>query len=248
MFISTGFLGIHYGVDNKIAKFFVDREPPANNLYWKDKYLYLRPSPGYLFIPLIVDILFKLGIDRQQLLSAEFLNCLEQTGHISALEETKQINKAEAIEQCIALAKENCKNEKWLHTVTDYFKGNIDHTFARIATPFKALHRGDVFLFSLSALEFPEELFEKIAQLWFALISTLLLLDDAEDIDEDRKNNEENAFLESGLDKEGIERVKKLLSHNLKILSSINSIMALKIDKQFKELIEKPHIRPLINK
>ncbi len=76
----------------------------------------------------------------------------------------------------------------------------------------------------------------------------MLLLDDAEDIDEDRKNNEENAFLESGLDKEGIERVKKLLSHNLKILSSINSIMALKIDKQFKELIEKPHIRPLINK
>ncbi len=56
MFISTGYLGIQYGVDNNIAKFFVDREPPANNLYWKDKYLYLRPSPGYLFIPLIVDI------------------------------------------------------------------------------------------------------------------------------------------------------------------------------------------------
>lgn len=247
MFISTGFLGIHYGVDNKIAKFFVDRDPPANNLYWKDKYLYLRPSPGYLFIPLIVDILFKLGIDRQQLLSDEFLNCLEQTGHISALEETKQINNAEALEQCIALAKEQCKNEKWLTAVVNYFRGTADNIFTRLTTPFKALHRGDVFLFSLSALEFPEEMFEKIAQLWFSLISTLLLLDDAEDIDEDRANNEENAFLESGLDKEGIEHVKKLLSHNLKVLSSINSIMAKKLDKQFVELIEKPHIRPLIN-
>ncbi len=198
MFISTGYLGIQYGVDNKIAKFFVDREPPANNLYWKDKYLYLRPSPGYLFIPLIVDILFRLGIDRQQLLSDEFIHCLEQTGHISALEETKQISNTEAIQQCIALARESCKNESWLNSVIDYFRGTADNLFISIATPFKALHRGDVFLFSLSALDYPEELFEKIAKYWFALISTLLLLDDAEDIEDDRVNNEENAFLESG--------------------------------------------------
>ena len=68
MFISTDFLAIKFGVDDAIARFFVDREPPANNLYWKDKLLYLRPAPGYLFIPLIVDLLFKIGIERQQLL------------------------------------------------------------------------------------------------------------------------------------------------------------------------------------
>jgi len=247
MFISTGYLGIQYGVDNKIAKFFVDREPPANNLYWNDKSLYLGPSPGYLFIPLIADLLFKLGIDRQQLLSDEFINCLEQTGHISALEETKQLSYAEAIERCTALARENCRNENWLNTVIDYFKGNADNLFISIATPFKALHRGDVFLFSLSALDFPEELFQKIVKYWFALISTLLLLDDAEDITDDRANNEENAFLESGLDKQGIERVKQLIAHNLRTISSINSMMAMKLDNQFKELVKKPYISPLIN-
>jgi hypothetical protein len=247
MFISTGYLGIQYGVDNKIAKFFVDREPPVDNLYWKDRYLYLRPSPGYLFIPLITDLLFKLGIDREQLLSDEFIQCLEQIGHISAMEEIKQISKADAIEQCTALAKENCRNESWLNTVVNYFNGSPENLFVSIATPFKALHRGDVFLFSLSALDFPEALFEKVAQQWFALISTLLLLDDAEDINDDKANNEENAFLESGLDKHGIEQVKQLVAHNLRTISAINSIMAKKLDAKFKELSEKPYIRPLIN-
>jgi hypothetical protein len=247
MFISTGYLGIQYGVDNKIAKFFVDREPPPNNLYWRDKYLYLSPSPGYLFIPLIADLLFKLGINRQELLSDEFIHCLEQTGHIGALEETKQISKAQAIENCTAVARENCRNEDWLNHVIDYFNGTPDNLFMGIATPFKALHRGDVFLFSLSALDFPNELFQKIAQYWFALISTLLLLDDAEDIDDDKANNEENAFLESGLDKEGIERVKQLVAHNLRMIASINSMMSMKLDNQFKELIKKPYISPLIN-
>lgn len=99
MFISADFLGITYGVDDKIARFFADREPPLDNLYWKGKLLYLRPSPGYLFIPLIVDLLFKLGIDRNQLLSNEFVSTMEMTGHISALEETGQITKAEAIKK-----------------------------------------------------------------------------------------------------------------------------------------------------
>jgi hypothetical protein len=56
MFVSAGFLGIQYGVDDKIGKFFVDRDPPAENLYWKDKLMYLRVEPGWLFIPLIVEL------------------------------------------------------------------------------------------------------------------------------------------------------------------------------------------------
>ena len=32
MFISTNYLVINYGVDEKIARFFVDSEPPVENL------------------------------------------------------------------------------------------------------------------------------------------------------------------------------------------------------------------------
>ncbi len=76
MFISADFLAIQYGVDDAIAKFFVDRKPPENNLYWKGKELYLRKEPGWLFIPLIVDLLFRLGIPKQQLLSSKFIELI----------------------------------------------------------------------------------------------------------------------------------------------------------------------------
>lgn len=247
MFISKDFLGIQYGVDDKIAKFFADREPPANNLYWHDKSLYLQPSPGYLFIPLIVELLYRAGISREQLLSNEFIECMEQIGHITALEETKQISAKEAVERCIALSKVACKNEAWFITVVDYYNEVPGNLIGSMTTPYKALHRGDIFLFSLSVLEFSHHLFEHIIELWFALISLLLLIDDADDITDDKKNNEDNAFLEAGLDKKGIEEIKQFVRDKLRILKSINKPMAVKIDKSFIAMIDKPHVYKLLN-
>jgi hypothetical protein len=242
MFISSSYLGIEYGVDDKIAKFFVDRSPPPNNLYWKDKQLYLQPSSGYLIIALMVDLLYRIGVDRTELLSEGFVACMEEIGHISALEETKQISREAAIESCIAIAKEHCRSENWLTAVEDYFRCKPGNLLGSIVAPFKALHRGDVFLFSLSALSISDHLFHAIGRHCFALISSLLLLDDVEDLENDRKNNEENALLESGIDKKGIERVEELMRYNVAVISSKNSLMGKKLEQQFYELIEK--IRP----
>lgn len=247
MFISKDFLGIQYGVNDKIAKFFADREPPIDNLYWHDKSLYLQPSPGYLFIPLIVELLYRVGISREQLLSSEFIDCMEQIGHITALEETKKITTKQAVERCIAFAKVNSKNEAWFNTVVEYYNETPGNLIGGMTTPYKALHRGDIFLFSLSVLEFSHYLFERIVELWFALISLLLLIDDADDITDDKKNNEENAFLEAGLDKDGIEQIKQFVREKLKILKSINKPMAVKIDMSFIAMIDKPHVNKLLN-
>lgn len=235
MFVSAKQLVNTYGIDNAIARFFVDREPPADNLYWHEKLLYLRPAPGYLFIPLIVDLLSKLGIEKQQLLSEEFVSTMEQTGHISALEETKRITDKEAIQKCEEIIKNNSKNELWLKNVTNYFSGKTDNLINALATPFKSLHRGDVFLFSLCSLQFPQSLFVQVTQQWFALISTLLLLDDAEDIESDKKTGDENAFLESGLTAAGINRITLLIEQNIKKIDSVNVTMAVELERQFKE-------------
>jgi hypothetical protein len=247
MFVSKKFLVSQYGIDESIAKFFVDRETPKNNLYWHEKYLYVQPTPGYLFIPLVVDLLLKIGIDKEQLLSEEFITCMEQIGNVSALEETKQISEEQGLFQCREIAMRNCNNEKWLKIVTDYFHHAPENMLVHLTTPYKALHRGDVFLFSLAALNFGEALYEKVAEYWFALISTLLLLDDAEDIEIDKKNGDENAFLESGLNSESIEKIKELVGKNLRLIGSINPVMANKIDMLVKDLLEKPNIKPYIN-
>ncbi|MGI8637425.1 MAG: hypothetical protein ACR2KZ_18675 [Segetibacter sp.] len=194
MFISTRYLVSQYGIDEVIARFFVDREPPVNNLYWHEKLLYLRPSPGYLFIPLIVDLLYKLGLDKEQLLSSKFIESMEEIGHLSALEETSAISRDTAIEKCEDLVKERCVNPLWFCIVSSYFKAEEDNLLKRMAMPFKSLHRGDAFLFSLVTIDFPDFYFGKIVDQWFALIGVLLLLDDADDIEIDEAAGEENAF------------------------------------------------------
>ncbi len=239
MFISSAFLEINYGVDNKIAQFFVDREPPVDNLYWKEKLLYLRPAPGYLFIPLIVDLLYRLKIDRQQLLSEQFVETMEQIGHISALEETSQITNDEAIMRSSELVKANCKNKDWYNDLVAYFNNKKENLFYTLSTPFKALHRGNLFLFSVCVLSFPAELNEKIAEQWFALISILLLLDDAEDIEADKETGDANAFIESGLHAEGIQKIKELVAHSLTKIGILNPAMAQQLENQYKEHVEK---------
>lgn len=239
MFISADYLGIYYGVDDKIARFFVDREPPANNLYWKGKLLYLRPDPGFLFIPLIVDLLYKAGIDREQLLSEEFVTAMEQIGDISALEETRKISHKEAIKQCAELVKNRCKIVGWFNNLSDYFNNITSSYFSQLATPFKALHRGDYFLFSICSLQFPPFYPQQILEQWFALISTLLLLDDAEDIKTDQETGDDNAFLESGLHADGLQKIAALADKSIHTISSLNPTMARELQRQFNEVFEK---------
>ena len=238
MFISSTFLEIYYGTDAKIARFFVDREPPADNLYWQGKLLYLRPAPGYLFIPLIVDLLFKLRIDPQQLLSEKFVTTLEQLGHISALEETKQISNAEAINKSAELVKDSCTNKDWYNNLVNYLNGEKDNFFTGLSAPFKALRRGDSFLFSICALQFSPELSKKIAEQWFALISILLLLDDAEDLKADKQSGDENAFLESGMTKEGLNKISEIADFSLQKISTLNPALALQLKTQYKSKVE----------
>lgn len=245
MFVSANFLGFQYGTDDRIAKFFADREPPKDNLYWKDKLLYLRPEPGWIFIPLAVDLLFKSGIERVQLLSEQFVGLMEQVGHISALEETKQVSGAEAIDRCIQLVKDQYQNESYYNNIISYFKGEAN-PFAALATPYKALHRGDLFLFSLCALRFSNDLQNELVTQWFALISTLLLLDDADDIDIDRTSGDPNAFLEAGLTPGGIQAIKNLISQNLQTIAMKNKVMATTLDKKLLVLKNRPELQKLL--
>jgi hypothetical protein len=209
--------------------------------------MYLRPEIGWLFIPLIVDLLFKSGVSKQQLLSEEFVSLMEKVGHTSAEEELKQISHQQALEKYIAIVGDNYKNETYYNNLIDFMKGGQDNFFAQVSTPFKALHRGDAFLFSLCALDIDESIQQKVAQYWFALISTLLLLDDAEDMEVDKSSGDENAFLETELTKEGIEKIKTLVKDNLQTITNINRIMAIKLDQMFIALTQKPHIQPLLN-
>lgn len=248
MFVSADYLIMQYGVHDEIAHFFVDREPPPNNLYWKNKLMYLRPEPGYLFIPVIVDTLNRIGIDRKILLGNEYITLLEQIGHIAALEETNQITKHEAIKQCIDLTKNRSVNKYFYDALLKYMQGDTNNFIQEMLLPFNALHRGDIFLFSVSILDFDDAMAKKIIAYWFTVIASFLMLDDAQDIEHDKKNNDENTFVQSGLDKAGIERIKNFLGQLLITLKTFNKPLARTIDNQFVKISEQPHIQQYLNK
>lgn len=246
MFLSANALEIQYGIDAKIAKFFVDRDPPKDNLYWKDKLLYLRPQPGYIFIPLITDLYFRSGIPKEQLLSEEFVQTVESICHYAAQQEFGLISKEEGIRQCIQLVAGSVKDDLFLQSLKEYFsekKGFI----ASLTTAFPALHRGDLFLFALCILAIDRKKQEQLVQTWFALISTLLLLDDAEDYIDDREKGEENAFIESGSNREGFDRIRDMLSKNLDYISLINPVLADALHRKFSAIADKPGIKEYLN-
>jgi hypothetical protein len=245
MFLTANALVQEFGVDKTIAKFFVDREPPKDNLYWKDKLLYLRPQPGYIFLPLIVDLFYRSGVQLEELLSEEFITTLEQIGHYAAQEEFNLIAKKEAIESCKKLV-EVFKDDKFLNDLAEYLNGGQNEISA-LTTPFKALHRGDLFLFSLCVLKCDEEKKMQLVKTWFALISTLLLLDDSEDYDSDLETGDENAFVESGSNQEGFAKLKSLLAENLHHITLINAAMANGLHQKFIALAEKPGIKKYLN-
>ncbi len=247
MFVSANFLAINYGVDDAIAKFFTDRQPPANNLYWRDKLMYLRPEVGWLFIPLIVDLLYKSGISKDSLLSEEYVSVMEHIGHISAREEVGEISRAEALSSAIRFVSARAINKSFLAGIVDFMHDSTDNRFHPLSLPYKALHRGDLFLLSLVALPIREDQEWKVLQCWFALIGTLLLLDDADDLELDRANGDENAFLESGLGHDGVNSIKELVKTNLAFIAGLNRPMASTLDKKFVALSKRPNIHDLLN-
>lgn len=246
MFVTVNMLAEQYGVHDVTAKFFVDREPPKNNLYWHDRLLYLKPNPGFLIIPVLVDTLNKMKISRSVLLTNEYIQLLEQFSHIAALEEIEKITEMQAIEMCKELVKPKVKNIFCFNTLVQYFNGDKENFIAKLATPYKALHRADFFLFALVVLDFSDDDAQKIVTNCCAVMRSFLMLDDADDIEADLKTNDPNCFHEAGLNKAGYEKIKELLRQLLDTLKTFNRTLARTVDVQLIEISKQPEMQKYI--
>lgn len=246
MFVTTDMLAEQYGVHDVTAKFFVEREPPKNNLYWHDRLLYLKPNPGFLIIPVLVDTLNKMKIPRSVLLTNEYIQLLEQFSHIAALEEIEKITHQQAIEMCINLVKHQVKNTFCFNALIQYFNGDKENFVAKLATPFKALHRADFFLLALVVLDFTDDEAQKFVTNCCAVMWSFLMLDDADDIEIDKQGNDPNCFHEAGLNNAGYEKIKALLRQLLDTLKTFNKTLARTIDTQLIEISKQPEMQKYI--
>ncbi len=221
MVVTKHFLAEKLGLDFEIAEFFADRKVPRDNLYWKNRFLYLTFGTGYLFIPVIMDALYKAGVDKKVILDPRRIGRMETAFDIVARHETKKISFETYIDEMAAVFSPYSIHDTLLDGLTRYFK-NAEVTEFNLGTPLPALNRADAFLFTFCDLPVEQDKLAHLIEIWYHVAVTVLMLDDLVDLEDDRKNGEENAVLEAGDNQDAVKKCTAIIENHLAGLKKIN--------------------------
>lgn len=226
MVITSGILENRLGVHKRIADYFANQRPiPANNLFWKDKRIYLSMGFGFLTIPFAFDLMYKRGIDIDILLQDDHVSLMEEGFDQLKKYEMSLISYSDFIKSCKELLHEKINQKDLAKDLFALFSGENPTTF-HFKNTYNALARSDFFLFTLLDLQLTNEWVHDFLPYWYALARPILLLDDFRDIEEDRDNGEENTIIEMGDDKAAVQQAYLLGRKDLQLLSSVNPLLS----------------------
>ncbi|MFN0082020.1 MAG: hypothetical protein ACKVOM_05835 [Ferruginibacter sp.] len=242
MVITSRILQDRLGIDSEIADYFANNRPiPANNLFWGTKRIYISAGFGFLTIPLSFDLMFKLGISKKLLLNDEHVRIMEQGFDKLKRYENKEYSLKQFILACEELLNEKIKQQHLASDLFSVFNGQIPRYFQFEQTN-KSLARSDSFLFTLVDLDITDEWVEKFLPYWYSLARPILLLDDFKDLEEDRRDGDENTIIEMGNNKEAILKAYEMGVNDLASLAEINPKLSKFMQPFLKEALEYDHI------
>jgi hypothetical protein len=226
VFISVNQLERDMGVNKTIARFFVDRKPPSDNSFWKEKLLYIGFGNGYISIPVFYDILFRIGLPIEVLLDEKHILFMERLMHFAILQEKNEIPITEELKCVRALLKGRIKNENYYAALNRY----LDQPVLKPKPPFGLIHpslnRADVFFYVLCDLPLNEKQWEQAIRYWYALHPSYLIIDDIRDYAKDKEDGEENVVVDLGDGPEGFEKTFEMLRNNGETMKEINPQLA----------------------
>lgn len=232
MFLTKDDLKLSYGVDLTIAQSYVNRAVPVQNLYWKDRMIYLPAAPGYIFMPIFADILLRSGVGKETILDENHFLVQEKILHSAALHEYRKITWSEHIADVKEIAGAHQKDPTLFGDLVNYLGQSVPKRSegAGLGTGFPSLNRADSYLFSLVHLDPITYDQSKAIRGWYSLMSYFLIMDDLADIREDLKHGEDNVLTEAGVSKSGIEKVDSMLKESMLTMMEINPVMGNRID------------------
>lgn len=247
MFTSKQTLVDGFGVDREIAAFFVDRKVPNQNDYWKGRLLYVSNGTGYLFIPLWFDLQYRIGIDKDVLLNEEVVKLSEAILDSAAKHEMNKISLEQHIENCKALVDGKIEQPTLYDDLLIFFSDHSLKPYKNIGTVSSALNRGDSLLFTLCVLDTDAETIDKLLRGWQALVPSFLLMDDVMDLEEDKKNGEENSIADFGKGSEGVINALDYLADNFEFLKTYNLRLGTTFEKALVAKKQTPYLSALIS-
>lgn len=244
MVVTSQKLSSELGIDSDIANFFAnDRNVPENNLFWKNKRIYLSAGFGFLTIPFAFDLMFKAGISKDHLLNDEHVTLMEQGFDCLKRYEEKAITLEQFTNECKTLLNGKIKQPKLAADLFNILIGKEDNYFF-FETKHKALARSDSFLFTLVDLELSDEWVANFLPYWYSLARPILLLDDFKDLETDRANNEtENTIIELGNNGEAVKAAFNIGISDTEILGTLNPKLGKYIQYLLKDSLKYEHIQ-----
>ena len=238
MFLTRDDLKLSYGVDLMIGEAFINRTVPVDNLYWQNRKIYIPGSPGYYFMPIYADMLFRLGVDKSMLLSDNQFRLNEIILHEAAMVEHKHSTWIEHAEKLCEIVQPYAVQTELFQELKAYLvqKKPVQQSGARLGTPFPSLNRADSYLFSLTALNSSRFNLQLALAGWYALMTYFLILDDLADIQEDLLNEDENTILDAGLNSTGLHKIQLMIDQCIAVMEVINPVMANRIDHRVSQI------------
>lgn len=235
------------GVDPEIAAFFVDRNVPKDNRYWKGRYLYIARGTGYLFIPLFFDLQLRAGMAKDDILDSSYVSIMERILDYAAKFEFGEINFTDQIAAIHSMIEPLAKHKWLMDDLREYFKGEPLKATANLGLENSALNRGDALLYLLCVNPAPAELIKKVIEYWYLLVPSFLLLDDIMDFNEDRQHQEENALSYYGYDAAGVSKAVEAVEKNFKSLEDINPLLGEFFRSTLEQKKKTPYFQHILN-
>jgi hypothetical protein len=223
------YLECDLGVDQSIIELLCKRPVPKNNEYWKGRNTYLSKSPGYLFIPILLDLFLK--SKSNQPLSEEYLQLIERILHHAARQERTEVS--------YSLLDLDCQNILRLIGIGDNEIKKIEtdlvnRPFSLFPPKYKSLHRANSYLYS--AVLFPND-YDLIFAHWESVMPLLLFLDDLTDLHDDIATQAENCLLDSPNIENNFFELYPLFTESIKPLQKVNIKIYKELDRLRQEAI-----------
>lgn len=243
MVITSRKLELELGINSSIASYFAnERKVPENNLFWKNKRIYISTGFGFLTVPMIFDLIHKCGVPLDILLTDEHVSLMEQGFHRLKQYESEEISFADFLAECKLLLQDKIKQPRLASDLFAFFSGK-EPAYFMFETKHKALARSDSFLFTLVDLDLTDEWVVQFLPYWYSLARPILLLDDFKDLEEDRITGDENTIIELGDNAAAIESAYLMGISDLDLLATINPLLANFMRRFLKDALMYPHIR-----
>jgi hypothetical protein len=223
------YLEFDLGIDPGIAELLCNRPVPENNEYWKRRNTYLSKSPGYLFIPILMDLLLK-SKSNQSTISEQHLQLIEKILHHAALQERTESGYSQLRIDCQNILQAMGVSGDEIKKIENL----VDRPFSIFPPKYKSLQRANTFLYS--AALFPND-HDLVFGHWESVMPLFLFLDDLTDLQDDIANQSENCLLDSPNIENNFFELYPLFASSIKPLQKINIKIYQELDKLRQEAI-----------